>query len=217
LQGHDTARSDNPAAEWNPLTLKNGISMTYGTINGLAGDFFSVIEPISLGSNPKQCSDRFKAAFDTLWSGDPAKVQEILKVLQEEVNQINTVLKDFSIADQGKAIRNIYENLDPKLLNPLDVASQKGTNPGTSYKDLLQTNLDHFAPNSRLVYDTGHAWALEVAAGQDLPRAYAIDAFATHFLEDNFASGHLRVPRNYMWDSLAKNVCVNVSTKPGSG
>ncbi|KAJ9615181.1 hypothetical protein H2200_001255 [Cladophialophora chaetospira] len=210
LQGWDTAQPNNPAASVNPLKLKNGVSLSYGTINGLAGDFFSIVKPISAGADAKDRSDRFKAAFDTLWSGDPKKIQAILGQLQKEVDGINNILQDSSIPDNGKAIRELYEKMDADLLNPLDVASKTGSNPGASYKELLTTNLDHFAPNSRIIYDTGHAWALEVAVGQDLPRAYAINAFADHFLEDNFASGHLRVPRGDMMDNLAKNICVNM-------
>ncbi|KIW71631.1 hypothetical protein PV04_03773 [Phialophora macrospora] len=212
LQGHDSAEPGNPAAGVNPLTLKNGISLTYGTLNGLAGDFFSAIDPICPGSDAKQRSDRFKAAFKTLWNGDPKKVRAILDVLKQETDGVTKILNDPNIKneDKGKLIRELYEKLDPELLNPLNEASQQGVNPGASYKDLLKTNLDHFAPNARIVYDTGHAWALEVAAAGDLPQAYAINAFADHFLEDNFASGHLRVPRDHMWDMLAKNVCVNM-------
>lgn len=217
LQGHDKAESGNPSAGVNPLTLKNGVSLTYGTINGLAGDFFSITQPICLGSDAKQRGDRFKAAFDSLENGDPKKVNAILAILKDETDGVTKILTGTDDkVDKGKAIHDLYEKLDPELLNPLDLASKKGTNPGASYKDLLKTNLDHFAPNSKTVYDTGHAWALEIAAAGDLKRAYAINAFADHFLEDNFASGHLRVPRDYMWDTLAKNVCVNVSSSPPS-
>lgn len=69
--------------------------------------------------------------------------------------------------------------------------------------------MDHFQDDAKLSYSIGHTLALEKAArafaeaqkGQQeqaletLNLAYAMDAFAAHFLTDLFSAGHLRTPR----------------------
>ena len=70
------------------------------------------------------------------------------------------------------------------------------------YLKLAETDYDHFGSNAWLSYTVGHQAALEEAqrAHQtgDLTRlkiAYAMNAFACHFLTDRFAAGHIRTPR----------------------
>lgn len=81
------------------------------------------------------------------------------------------------------------------------------------YLDLAAQNLDHFGPvNAQNAYIAGHQVAMETAAAAGamvggrfgiltpeatvlLNRAYAMDAFACHFLTDLFSAGHVRVPR----------------------
>ena len=69
-------------------------------------------------------------------------------------------------------------------------------------EDLLVDNSDHFSTNAKDAYSIGHTEALRVAreAGRQkdeegLKRAYALDAFACHFLTDLFSSGHIRNER----------------------
>jgi hypothetical protein len=53
-----------------------------------------------------------------------------------------------------------------------------------------------------ICYKAGHRVALNLASTAtnetELRYAYAIDAFANHFLTDLFSTGHLRVPRRAM-------------------
>ena len=60
--------------------------------------------------------------------------------------------------------------------------------------------MDHFGDDAWTVYKAGHTRALEIAkAGKGnvvkLKQAYMYDAFALHYLTDQFASGHIRTPR----------------------
>ncbi|KAM0795834.1 hypothetical protein BDR22DRAFT_825722 [Usnea florida] len=63
---------------------------------------------------------------------------------------------------------------------------------------LARVDWDHFGPDARTAYNAGHHAALDIAlkGGDDhLELAYAMNAFADHFLQDSFAAGHLRTPR----------------------
>lgn len=71
-----------------------------------------------------------------------------------------------------------------------------------SYLGLARKNWDHFGPDARITYNAGHATALQVAANGDLEKAYTLNAFADHFLEDSFSSGHLRTPRRGLHSML---------------
>lgn len=71
------------------------------------------------------------------------------------------------------------------------------------YAGISLINWDHFGAAARLAYDAGHFAALAAAAGGDLLGAYAMNAFADHYLEDSFSAGHMRVPRKLLHDDLA--------------
>ncbi|UZP40450.1 hypothetical protein NXS19_008266 [Fusarium pseudograminearum] len=66
---------------------------------------------------------------------------------------------------------------------------------GSTFMQLLEGNVDHFAAEAQATYDAGHAVALELAAEGNLEIALDFNGFADHFLEDSFAAGHIRVPR----------------------
>lgn len=79
------------------------------------------------------------------------------------------------------------------------------------YLGLAEINWDHFGNDAHMSYVIGHYVALEVAKKGDLLYAYAMNAFADHFLEDSFAAGHIRTPRrtlhrdgNILYDLCAR-------------
>ncbi len=85
------------------------------------------------------------------------------------------------------------------------------TKKGTYYIPLAELNFDHFGKHAQEAYLTGHGLALEVALkaheAKDkatkyhlLNKAYAMDAFACHFLSDLFSAGHLRTPRAELYN-----------------
>ena len=87
------------------------------------------------------------------------------------------------------------------------------------YLGLAQINWDHFGKDARTAYNAGHATALQIAADGDLEGAYALNAFADHFLQDCFSAGHLRTPRRFLHRSLdiAADVCAKVYLHSMSG
>jgi hypothetical protein len=204
--------SSEQSSRYQPFKLKNGLVITYGQINGLAGDFFGTKDPISEGGNFKEQKELFLEAFKTLNQDNVAKPQAILKILQDEVDKVNKKIQD------GGSVKDLYGELGSRL-SKLQDASLACTTitkaDGQDYESLLKVNVDHFAPNNRTAYNAGHAAALETAKAGDLGTAYAMNAFADHFLEDAFASGHCRVPRGAMMrTNMFANACSNVSNLP---
>jgi hypothetical protein len=75
------------------------------------------------------------------------------------------------------------------------------------YLKLANEDFDHFGENALISYKTGHALALDEAAKahgdlRKLEIAYAMNAFASHFLSDRFATGHTRTPRQELTDHV---------------
>ena len=73
------------------------------------------------------------------------------------------------------------------------------------YFELAKINFDHFGADARAAYNAGHTAALKAAESgkpEDLETAYTLNAFADHFLEDSFSSGHMRTPRRILHGAL---------------
>ena len=181
-----------------PFTLPNELSVTYGQINGLAGDFYGTTKPISDGSTPEDQGERFLAAFATLAqnpSRQPGEAQKLLGALQDEVTTINNALEEGLSPSQAYAMLTDatakFEAIT--LLRPSDQPS---------YLGLAKINWDHFGADARTAYNTGHTNALQQATQgsdpQNLLTAYTMNAFADHFLEDSFSAGHTRTPRRQL-------------------
>ncbi|KAJ6133933.1 hypothetical protein N7523_000255 [Penicillium sp. IBT 18751x] len=207
-------RLENGTAKYGkdvPLKLPNGIVLTYGNINGLAGDFYATNEPICDGGTFQEQVTRFAAAFNTLATGYPEtkdEVKKILDLMQTEVDAVN------------KAIAN---KIDPSTVYPglpnIDAQLQLATvwrwykRTGIpAYLGISEINLDHFGDDARLAYLAGHYCACKIASSaKDLMAAYAINAFADHFLEDSFSAGHMRTPRRLLHTgSLPGDKCAKV-------
>ncbi|KAM4067111.1 phosphatidylcholine-hydrolyzing phospholipase C [Hirsutella rhossiliensis] len=175
------------------LSLFGKLSLTYGQICALAGDFYGTDKPISDGNSDSDRCNRFIAAFDTLANNphdQPQDAGALLDFLQTEVDAVNAAVS------QGKDPSEAYANAgfwDPVKLD----FKTKDRRPGfPGYLALAAINWDHFGEDARTVYNVGHAAAIKHAATTgDLLRAYALNAFADHFLEDCFSAGHLRTPR----------------------
>ena len=67
-----------------------------------------------------------------------------------------------------------------------------------AYLRLAQLNLDHFGEDAHTAYSAGHYTAMSEAANGNLEVAYAMNAFADHYLGDCFAAGHMRTPRRLL-------------------
>ncbi|MHA3734798.1 phospholipase [Pseudomonas sp. Eth.TT006] len=186
------------------LHLPNGLALTYGQILALGGDFYGVVDrPINEGATPADRLNRFNAAFDSLavLPASRAEAPQILAVMQKEIDAVKQAIKE------GKPAHEAYDALGDKLSEEWNKLTGGGSFisalfPLGRYLKLAANNADHFGEWARLAYIAGHTAALQTAVAaranhdeQQLERAYAMNAFADHFLTDLFSSGHLRVPR----------------------
>lgn len=99
-------------AHQSPLPLPNGLSLTYGQVIALGGDFYGVPErPIADGANDAERLERFTQAFDALARLPAAKseAESILAVMQEEISAANQAIKD------GRQPHEAYDALGDTL------------------------------------------------------------------------------------------------------
>ena len=159
-------------------------------------------------------SKRFSDAYATLANPGPRQPQEanlILSVLQKEVDAINKALQDHEDPS------TVYSRLPDETATLEKVTWGRTDIPG--YLGLAQINWDHFGADARTSYNAGHRTALQLAIAGELDKAYAMNAFADHFLEDSFSAGHLRTPRRLLHNNLdpAADLCAKVCAVQGIG
>ena len=206
----NSSGKETRAATWK-FTLSNGLQLTYGEICGLAGDFYGTDQPISDGRTLADQIARFKLAFDLLAVEKhraPSEAAKILDILKAEIKTINQAIADH------KDPWDVYPTLSGVNIRLEEATSGRST-PGLSYLELARVNWDHFGPDARTAYNAGHRAALDIAlkGGKDnLELAYAMNAFADHFLQDSFAAGHLRTPRRALHkdDDPFPDLCAKV-------
>lgn len=171
------------------LTLDNGLRFTFGEIITLAGDYFAEPDlPITGG-----LYDNFNISEQDY--------QNPVKILSD--SQFDKLKPRFekaflTLSADWRAER--ISELVFKYING-ELSLEDAISLGLQRYDLAVNNFDHFAPYSWYAYSTGHAIALDFAAKAgmnnnqaDLKYAYAIEAFAQHYLTDSFSAGHMRVP-----------------------
>lgn len=209
-----------------PLTLHNGIQMTYGEIIMYGGDLFgNTKKPISNCKASEQLTC-FKAQFDAM----AANGYSADKRCSNPINQVRTIRSymasielDVEVARaNGVKEWDFYHEHNVAISKKMNVLTCGGSFisdfiPYGAYIQLAQVNFDHFAPDSIKAYQAGHRYALETALkgykknkeGQHeeamrlLELAYQQNAFANHYLTDSFSAGHMRVPRRAIHNSLA--------------
>ncbi|MDD1015701.1 phospholipase [Pseudomonas rubra] len=204
--------SDSGTPAWEvELDLPNGLALTYGQIVALGGDFYGDPDrPISDGGTVSERMQRFTAAFNSLASlpASKSEAEKILAVMQEEIQAANQAINN------GVQPHEAYDKLGDELSAKWNRITGGGSIftpwvPLGRYLKLAATNWDHFGTWAVAAYKAGHAVALQQAAkahrsGQrkDLELAYAMNAFADHFLSDLFSGGHLRTPRKQLYETV---------------
>lgn len=187
------------------LHLPSGIDLTYGEILAL-GDFYGLInEPISFGGTPDERAQRFQKSFD-FFARDTTKASEALQIVAVIHDEQSAVAAGIA---EGKKPEEIFKQISNDNNRRWNCITGGGCGTSTwwtipgRYLELTKQDYDHFNDNAWLSYVTGHQIALSLALQahtshdtQQLQLAYAINAFACHFLSDRFASGHIRTPRN---------------------
>lgn len=186
--------------------------MTYGQINGLAGDFYGTSLPISDGKTRPDSLHRFREAYATLagvTQRQPKEALNLLRLLSREVTAVNEALKNHE--DPSK----VYASLPDQTKEFIRITLHRPAGqPG--YLGLARINWDHFGVDALKAYRAGHEVALlEASEGSEgnLEKAYTMNAFADHFLEDLFAAGHVRTPRRLLHRSgagFSADLCAKV-------
>lgn len=173
-------------------------SIRFEHIIALAGDYYGVVGgAISLpGGSQQDKTERFKKAFKTLSQADHNEIRQIIF----EINTECLAVKNSSMPHHCYSNQMIEKNLAIK-----EIKNDVG--------QLLIDNSDHFSINAIDAYSIGHALAIDTArqAGltknlEGLKLAYALDAFACHFLTDLFASGHIRNQRGELETFLTEEL-----------
>lgn len=181
-----------------PLLVKGITEIQFQHIVALAGDFYAVAgEAISLpGGSDQEKTARFQKAFNTLANAENSEIRKVLQEIDGECLAVeHSSLPHHCYSNQmlekNRAIKQIKNDIE----------------------ELLIDNSDHFANDAREAYRIGHTLALSLAktAGEQkniegLKHAYAIDAFACHFLTDLFAAGHIRNQRGALEIFLIDNL-----------
>ncbi|MGH2612541.1 MAG: hypothetical protein ACRDFB_05775, partial [Rhabdochlamydiaceae bacterium] len=172
----------------NLFLFTRGVTQIYFQhILALAGDFYGIAgEAISLpGGTDLEKTERFKKSFYTLYRADPDELRSIYLEMEAECRAVNNSslphhCYSSQMMDNKNKIKRIKNDIDALLID----------------------NSDHFSTHAEDAYRIGHTLALNVAreAGRQnnldgLKQAYALDAFACHFLTDLFAAGHVRNQR----------------------
>lgn len=185
------------------LIIKGPNKVQFKHVIALAGDFYGVVgESISLpGGTDEEKTARFQKAFDTLKNANNNELRQVLLEIDRECMAVR----------YSSLPHHCYSS---NLMDGNNAMKQIKSDVG----ELLIDNSDHFSKDAKEAYRIGHALAISVAreAGRlrqknnlavvpqgsslepdldKLKEAYALDAFACHFLTDLFASGHIRNQR----------------------
>lgn len=200
-----------------PLTLPNGLQLTYGQIVALAGDFYGVPgAPISDGTTPADIMTRFTNAYNTLAVdiGAVTDAPNILQVMQTEITAVNQALAN------GQSASSAYDALGDSLSEQWNRITGGGSVfspwiPMGRYLQLAAVNWDHFGEHAITAYTYGHTVAMQQGMlARNAPpaqqmgllvQAYAMNAFADHFLSDAFSAGHVRAPRKQLYETVTPN------------
>ncbi|NUO55028.1 MAG: hypothetical protein HOV78_00070 [Hamadaea sp.] len=182
-------------------SFEYGPTITYGQGIALGGDFYGVVDqPISTAEDPDGVFRRgwFQLATPYI----PHERSRILGIMEVEIKLV------MAAYNAGKDPSKVYEEIGDRY--SIDWAFETVFR----YPRLSLKNFDHFGANAVKAYSVGHAIALDearLAANEPkgsvlrqtrLERAYAMNAFADHFLTDLFSTGHLRVPRVELYDTI---------------
>jgi hypothetical protein len=191
------------------FTLPNGLQATYGQIQALSGDYFATLSPISDGATESARQERFSKAWETLAKNAQAKeaAAKVTDIIQKEEEAVCIALLN------NKQPSTAYPH-GPVAFLKSSIEIQKAMKPVVDYARLHSVDWDHFGEDGHLVYNTGHEAAIQYAMSgdSDLHLAYAMNAFADHFLTDAFSAGHMRTPRREFPNTTYALACAKVCT-----
>lgn len=205
-----------------PLHLPNGLTLSYGELISF-GDFYGdPAKAISRGKNPEEMNQRFLKAFNSFAVPRDvvAEAKQLISTVREEQQVIQSGL------EQGLTEEETYRQQGDNYERRYNCLTGGGCLPATwwmsfgRYVRLANGNFDHFGNNALTAYRVGHALAMAkaVQAAQtndlaELEIAYAMNAFACHFLSDRYAAGHMRTPRNELSHTVSPQILASLLTR----
>lgn len=203
------------------FTTHNGLKLSYGNILSL-GDFYErPFEPISAAKTVEEQKQRFLNAFHYL-AEDPKSVTEAPKIIEIMENEWKLIQDGIN---KGEKPEDVYKRIGSDNNRQFNCVTGGGCGstwwmmPGR-YLILASDDVDHFSNNAVTTYKIGHDIALEKAIAAKnqhnpalLEEAYAINAFANHFLSDRYSSGHMRTPRKELADKVTPSVIGSLLVK----
>jgi hypothetical protein len=205
-----------------PLAPPSTFTLTYGQVLALGGDFYGdPTQPVCTSSEPV---GQFRKNFEQLAGAPQTEVASLLGIAYLfEFAPISLLAWNW----QPSGVYAGMKTTPPHWISDEDRAFDEATG-GTFFKNgrylnLAITNFDHFGVDAITCYKAGHQLAQEEAVraksisdpntrAQALARAYAVNAFADHFLSDLFAAGHMRTPRRRLYESAETE-----KTREGAG
>ena len=187
--------------------MDNGMTLTFGQIIALAGDFYALYKaPIS---DQPDMEKAFIETFNALnLNHDRYETEKILSIMEEEFAAIEAAIL------AGESPHEAYAHRSEEWDTAYNIATGGGVHYYTKIGDwgrylwIAVTNWDHFGEHAHKVYRAGlqvamkEAAAASAASGEQrdlkLQRAYALLAFACHYFTDSFSAGHMRTPRRHL-------------------
>ena len=172
LYSRTQAENTHCAANWS-LELPNGLCLTYGQINELAGDYYETYDPISDGTTPEDRRKRFLAAWYWLAEDktrNPTKAERLIQILSIEAEDVKKALK--KCEDPWEAYSKEIPGVNLKLLAATECRPW-------NFPGYLGIKWDYFRDDARTAYSTGHAAAIQVVKNGNLKLAYAMNALRT--------------------------------------
>jgi hypothetical protein len=198
------------------LPVGPGLLLTYGQVIALGGDFYGDPEhPVCNAGSLEQQIQQFQKNFASLQPSE-GEVKKILQIAEHY--EFKPIAHRVSLHQPPSGVYASLPTSPGHVVPDEDRAFDEATG-GTAYKNgrylnLAATNLDHFGVDAMTCYNAGHIlaqrYAIKAKHSPDpekaLMIAYAVNAFADHFLTDLFAAGHMRTPRRKLYESAWNSV-----------
>lgn len=203
------------------LHLPNGLTLSYGEALTM-GDFYEIVDnPVSETVVDSAQRYRFMNAFNSLAqdANTPNEATQILAVVNNEMALIQQGI------EKGEDPEEIYANIGDDDNRQFNCITGGGCdtvwwlNAGR-FLNLAKKDIDHFGDGAITTYKIGHELAMgeavmarETHDRTHLEFAYAMNAFASHFLSDRFSAGHIRTPRVQLMNSVTPSVVGSLLVK----
>ena len=149
-----------------PITLKNGVTLSAGEVTAMMGDFYGVVDPNTHALD-------IDASMRALQEADPEEMNRLLACTREEARTGQpTSTTDLEWITRHRAEHQSY----------LDMAQENDTH----FSRATSTGTD----NNMGCYNALHQRALDAAERGDANEARTYEAMAAHYLTDRHAAGH---------------------------